>query len=156
GFHLYVRDVQGGTTLLVDVDTNGFGPGVGPDAAPSMSTNGNLVVFDSPDVGLVANDRNRDPDVFLRDLTANTTELISARNAAFSSMSPNGPTTPPMSPDASGRWIAFASDADNLVANDTNGMRDVFVRDLSFGTNALISVSSNGFVGDGISCEPNI
>ena len=55
-----------------------------------------------------------------------------------------------------GRFVAFASDADNLVVNDTNNFRDVFVRDQMVGTNILVSVSTNGFAGDGLSSEPAI
>ena len=60
-----------------------------------------------------------------------TSELISARDAALPSLSPNGSSLlSTLSVSTNGRYIAFASDADNLVPNDTNGCRDVFVRDL--------------------------
>jgi Tol biopolymer transport system component len=154
-FHLYERDVLLGTTVLLDVDLNGRGAGVGPDAVTKMSMNASFVAFDNPDTNLVPNDRNHDSDVFVRDIPSESTELISVRDPAFPSGTPNGPTSPPLSPDAGGQWIAFSSDADNLVPNDTNGMRDVFVRDLGFGTNLLISVNTNGLVGDGISSEPS-
>ena len=56
-----------------------------------------------------------------------------------------------------GRFVAFYSDADNLVPNDTNGCRDVFVRDLIAGVNFLVSVNTNGNAsGDGISTDPAI
>ena len=35
---------------------------------------------------------------------------------------------------ADGRFVAFNSDATNLVPGDTNGARDVFVRDRQTGT----------------------
>ena len=38
-----------------------------------------------------------------------------------------------------GRYVAFSSNASNLVANDTNGKPDVFVRDLVTGTTRLVS-----------------
>jgi Tol biopolymer transport system component len=54
-----------------------------------------------------------------------------------------------------GRYVAFASEADNLVANDANGCRDVFVRDLLLGTNILASASTNNVApGDRLSTEP--
>lgn len=60
----------------------------------------------------------------------------------------------PISTD--GRFIAFRSDADNLVASDTNQLLDVFVRDLTTGSNVLVSVSSSGAQGNGLSIEPAI
>ena len=53
-------------------------------------------------------------------------------------------------------YLAFASDADNLVAQDTNGATDVFRRNLSSGTTTLLSVDSNGSQGTGNSWEPAI
>src|SRR5437016_12570544 len=66
-YHLYIRDVQAGTTSLVDADTNGVGSSVSPSTAPPLSADGRLVAFESLDVNLVRDDRNHDYDVFLRD-----------------------------------------------------------------------------------------
>jgi Tol biopolymer transport system component len=54
------------------------------------------------------------------------------------------------------RFIAFWSDADDVVGNDTNGVRDVFVRDALSGASVLVSVNTNGVVGDGYSTDPAI
>ena len=51
-----------------------------------------------------------------------------------------------MSPD--GRYIAFSSHANNLVADDTNGFQDVFLRDQLNGTTERISVASDGSQGN--------
>src|SRR5215510_11605429 len=45
---------------------------------------------------------------------------------------------------ADGRYVTFVSDSSNLVAGDTNGRTDVFVRDRQAGTTSRVSVSSNG------------
>ena len=45
---------------------------------------------------------------------------------------------------ADGRFVAFDSAASDLVANDTNGTNDVFVRDLQLGTTTLVSVNRFG------------
>ena len=55
-----------------------------------------------------------------------------------------------------GRYVAFASEANNLVTGDTNGFRDIFVRDLLLGTNLLASVATNGAGADNLSTEPAI
>jgi Tol biopolymer transport system component len=153
--HLYLGDLSAGTTTLLDADSNGVGSFIGPLTAPCLSSDARFVAFECADGNLVPNDRNRNSDVIVRDLTTGTHELVSARHATLASLTPNGPSmlsTSCVSTD--GRSVAFASDADNLVTNDTNSFRDVFVRDQVSGTNFLVSVGTNAFAGDGISFEP--
>lgn len=57
---------------------------------------------------------------------------------------------------ADGRYVAFASDAANLVAGDTNGSADVFVHDGQTGTTARVSVTSAGGQVDGHSRAPSL
>ena len=145
GAHVYLRNLPSSTTQLVDVDTNGIGSTADTLTSLGLSADGRFVAFSSPDGSLVNLDKNRAEDVFVRDLVAGTTEMVSQRNAAvipqaadaFSMLSPS-------SVSADGRWVAFASPADDLVPNDTNQQPDVFVRDLVNGTNLLVSVGSDG------------
>ncbi len=156
-YHLYLRDVQASLTTLIDADTNGIGSSVSPGTAPRLSADGSLLAFEAFDGNLVANDRNHAYDVFARDLNTSTTELISAHHADLPSASGNGPSAlTSLAATPNGRFLAFTSDADNLVPNDTNGFRDIFVRDRSSGTTLLVSVSTNGSAADGISSEPAI
>jgi len=94
GYHLYLRDMQAGTTLLVDADTNGVTAGVAPTAFPSLSADGQWVAFESASPNLVPNDNNGDYDVFLANPYAGVTELISAHH----------PTLPGGGPTIS--WLA--------------------------------------------------
>jgi Tol biopolymer transport system component len=157
-YHLYMRDVQQATTTLVDAGTNSVGVGVNPATGAAISASGRVIAFGCVDGNLVPNDSNHRYDVFVRDLWAAAPELISARDVALPSDSPNASSllsAPSVSAD--GHLIAFASEADNMVANDTNGCRDVFVRDLLRGTNLLVSIATNGTAtGDGISADPAI
>ena len=156
-YHLYVRDLQAGATTLVDADTNGIGAGVSPASVPRLSSDARFVTFECPDGSLVANDRNHDYDVFLRDLVAGANELISAHDATLPSLSPNGSSLlSTLSASTDGRYVAFASDADNLVPGDSNGCCDVFVRDLLLGTNILVSLGANGVAADAFSTDPAI
>jgi hypothetical protein len=157
-YHLYVHDMQAGTTQMVDADTNGVGSNISPATSPRISEDGRFVAFEAPDGNLVPNDSNHDYDVFARDTQAGITELISVHDPVQASLSPNGPSgISAASLSANGRYVAFFSAADNLVPNDINGMRDVFVRDLLLGTNILVSVDTNGFAnGDGPATEPSI
>jgi hypothetical protein len=67
----------------------------------------------------------------------------------------SGASTQP-SISANGRWIAFRSTASSLVAGDTNGAPDVFVRDMLLGANELVSVDSAGLQSNGASDWPAI
>jgi Tol biopolymer transport system component len=97
-------------------------------------------------------------DVLVYNLQSTTTELVSVQNPAITSQSPDGQSVLASTAAVSlnGRYVAFASDADNLVANDTNGYRDVFVRDLISGTNILASANTNGLPASGVSSEQSI
>lgn len=156
-WHVYVRDLLTATTVLVDADTNGVGSSVTASTVPSLSADGNFAAFESADGGLIANDGNRNLDVFVRDVVAGTNELVSTRHSSLASISPNGPSLlPAFASSADGRFIAFASEADNLVAGDTNGFRDVFVRDLASNSVVLVSSDPDGIAGNSLSTEPAI
>lgn len=156
-FHLYRRDLETGSTILVNVETNGMGSLLDPATTPAMSGDGSLLGFDSLDASLVPLDHNRAYDVFLGDPAHQTTELVSASDPALPCVTGDGPSalsTWSLSYDAS--RIAFWSEADDLVPNDTNGVRDVYVRDSQSGTNWLVSLNTNGVAADGLSTDPAI
>ena len=155
--HLYVRDTQAGTTSLGVTEPGGSGSPLSLAAIPRLSADGRLLAFESSDDNLVPADHNHHYDVFVRDLAAVTTELISVRAAALPSLSANGPSTfSSSSAGADGSFIAFASTADNLVAGDTNGLSDVFARDVQAGTNVWVSVNTNGGAANGDSVGSSI
>src|SRR5687768_16308164 len=62
----------------------------------------------------------------------------------------------PAAVSASGRFVAFHSYSDNLVANDTNVNYDIFLRDCFAGTTELVSVNSSGLQANGSSIYPSI
>ncbi len=157
GFHAYLRDLQAGVTTLVDAGPNGAGSPLVAFSAPSLSADGLEAAIESPDGGLVPGDSNRDYDVFVRDFSTGTIEMTSVRAPSLPSLAPNGPSLLAASPvSADGRFITFTSEADNLVPGDTNGLGDVFVRDLVAGTTLLASLSTNGAGADGVSTESAI
>jgi Tol biopolymer transport system component len=111
---------------------------------PSISADGRYVVFSSTSGRLVSGDTNGLSDVFLRDLVNKTTERvsISANNGQT-----NGHAAALGLPSAvsdGGRYVAFWSDASNIVAGDTNGKYDVFVRDRQESKTTRVSVASDG------------
>ncbi len=156
-WHVYRHDLQTATTTLVDADTNNAGSPVPFTTVPSLSADARFVAFECADGGLVPNDNNHQQDVFVRDLIAGTNELISSAHPALATVMPNRfSILSAFSASADGRYIAYASEADNLVHGDTNGFRDVFIRDLASDTNLLVSADPNGGIGNGVSTEPAI
>jgi Tol biopolymer transport system component len=146
---IFVRDRNTGTTTLVSRSSAGV---VGNDNSynPIISANGKYAAFYSGATNLVSGDTNAKTDIFVRDRQTGTTYRVSKSSAGVESDNPS--YNPSISDD--GRYVAFASDATNLVSGDTNGMRDIFVRDRNTGTTTLVSKSSAGVAGDGVSSYP--
>ena len=87
---------------------------------------------------LVANDTNNAGDIFVRDLVNGTTTLVSVNTNGWSGSGES--RDPAMTPD--GRYVTFASAANDLVSGDANGIPDMFVRDLQSNTTMLVSVGA--------------
>jgi Tol biopolymer transport system component len=118
----------------------------------AISADGRVIAFDSAADNLVANDTNRQVDVFVRDLDNAVTSRISlSSNGAQAN---GGSYSPSVSAD--GRFVAFDSNAANLVSNDTNAAADVFVHDRLSGQTERVSISSNGSQGNNGSYAPSI
>lgn len=138
--NVYLRDRLNQTTTLVSVNLAGTGGGNGDSFPTGLSTNGQFALFESAASDLVADDTNSGNDVFLRDVQGGSTMLVSAAtNGACGNGVSRGSM---MTPD--GHYVAFVSTSSNLVTNDTNGIADVFVRDIQAGTTALASVGAAG------------
>jgi Tol biopolymer transport system component len=134
---VFFRDLQFGPTRLVSVNAAGTGSGDGRSLIPTISADGSRVSFGSSASNLVATDTNGAPDIFVRDLPAGPTRLISINAAGTNS---GNLTSWRASLTASGRFIAFESDANDLVTNDLNSAQDVFLRDVDAGVTRLVSV----------------
>lgn len=146
-----VDEVIDGVTILIS--TNGTAPANNVSAFPATSANGDLIAFDSDATNLTANDTNAQADVFVRNRYTSEVELISRTpsgavgngESVFADIS------------ADGRYVVFESAATNLLAvADQNSARDIFVRDRQTGVTSLISKSSGGAQGDGVSENPSI
>jgi Tol biopolymer transport system component len=137
---IFVRDLSAGTTTLVSVSSAEV-QGNAQSESSAISGNGQFVVFIAGADNLVPDDTNPSYDAFLRDLTAGTTERVSIADDEAQMLGGNA-SNPAITPD--GRFIAFHTPAYNLVANDSNGYRDVFVRDRQLGTTERVSVTTAG------------
>jgi hypothetical protein len=149
---IYVRNLAAGTTTLVSRGNGAGAPDNGYPADAVISGDGNSVAFDSWADNLVAGDSNVASDVFVRNIAANTTTLISRRSGAAGALGDDYSYDPSISAD--GTKVAFDSYADNLVNADTNKSQDVFVRDLRIGSTTLVSRAANGGPTDAYSDWP--
>ena len=138
-FDIFVRDRQANTTTRVSLSTAGVEAN-GSSNDSDISADGRFVAFQSSATNLVANDTNNDNDIFVRDLQTNTTTRVSVDSNGVESLDSAG--SPSISAD--GRFVAFHSEASNLVADDTNGNLDVFVHDRLTGSTTRVSLDSNG------------
>jgi len=149
---VFVRDREAGTTERVSVSSAGA-EGDGGGYWPAISADGRYVAFSSGATNLVESDTNGVVDIFVRDRLAGTTERVSVSSAGAEG-DYGGDYYPAISAD--GRYVAFFSEATNLVESDTNGVTDTFVRDRLAGTTERVSVSSAGAEGNGASYWPSI
>ena len=129
-------------TTRASVDSNG-GQGAFESVESEVSSDGRFVVFasrapfDPVDVG-------SGYDIYLRDRQTGVTHLVSETPGGQAGA---GDSRHP-SVSGNGRYVAFESDAADLVPGDTNGFTDVFLRDMLLGTTVCLSRSKAGAFGD--------
>jgi len=148
---VFVRDRQTGTTERVSVDSTGT-QGNGGSSLASISADGRYVAFVSSASNLVSGDTNALDDVFVHDRQTGTTERVSVDSTGAES---DGDSLEP-SISADGRFVAFLSNATNLVAADSNNFGDILVHDRQSSTTERVSVDSAGAQSDGNSLRPSI
>jgi Tol biopolymer transport system component len=152
---VFVRDLQYNVTERVSVSSAAV-QGNNGSSVPAISADGRFVAFASVANNLVPGDTNNTTDVFVRDRTAGTTEMVSVSSTGEIGHPSASVEARPPSISADGRYVAFEHASDNLVAGDTNGTFDLFVRDRQLGTTRRVSVSSGGVEGNGPSYYASI
>jgi Tol biopolymer transport system component len=149
---VYVRDAEGTQISRVSLPASGTGDPNGASIRPSLSSDGRLIAYESIAGNIVTNDSNGVSDIFVYDMQSNTTTRIS--------ISTNGTQANGMSLNATisadGRYVAFESAATNLISGDTNGVNDIFVRDMLLSTTIRVSVDSSGIQGNFASHRPRL
>lgn len=149
---IFVHDRATGVTQRVSVSSSGE-QGDGDSQSPAISSNGRYVAFISFSTNLVPNDSNEfSYDVFVHDRVAGTTQRVSVNSSGSEG---NASSSEP-SISADGRYVAFQSNAGNLVADDTNGATDIFLHDRTTGITSRMSVNSTGQQGNSSSGDPAI
>jgi Tol biopolymer transport system component len=137
---VFVHDRQTGTTERASLTSTGGQISGGTFAAPTISADGRIVGFWTGSANVVPQITNVWTDVFVRDRVAGTTELISGAMGGA-----EGDSTSSLNiVSADGRYVAFQSQASNLVPGDTNGQPDAFLRDRVAGTTRRVSIANDG------------
>lgn len=152
---VFVRDRVSGRTERVSVSTTGQ-QADGDCWGSVVSRDGRVVAFWSDATTLVPDDGNGVTDVFVHDRMTHVTERVSVSRQGGDG---DGASPHPSYPgslitlSADGRYVAFSSEATNLVDGDLNGWDDIFVRDRLSGETTLISVQPSGIQSDWYSWE---
>ncbi|MCA9934181.1 MAG: PD40 domain-containing protein [Anaerolineales bacterium] len=163
-YDIFVYDVASQTIHRV---TQSFDGGDSNDrsipARESISADGRYIFFHSWASNLTPDDTTTlNADVFRYDRDADGNGIFDESgpgqtNMALISVTPDGNAVDAFSFSSAmsrnGRYVLFSSGAENLVANDSNGVGDVFLRDMLFETTELISVRTDGSQGIGNSTE---
>lgn len=152
---LLLEAASSGTTERVSVSSSGEQSNGPSEGDLDVSSNGRFVAFGSSATNLVPDDTNGVADIFVRDRLRGTTERVNVSSAGAQADSASGNSLKP-SLSADGRFVAFVSNATNLVEGDTNNRDDIFVRDRRLDTTERVSVSSLGAQATGTSFQPDI
>ncbi|MEU7595805.1 hypothetical protein AB0B79_22615 [Streptomyces sp. NPDC039022] len=108
----------------------------GGSSGSAISADGRYVAFDSDASDLVPGDTNGQSDVFVKDLRTGTVQRVNV--ASDGTQAGSWSSTPSLSAD--GRYVAFASDAADLVPGDTNADTDIFVHDRRTGRTESVTL----------------
>jgi Tol biopolymer transport system component len=148
---VFVHDRQTGVTERVSIATDST-QGDRDSEYPSISADGRVVAFDSGASNLVSGDNNLKMDVFVHDRQTGVTERLSVASDGTegNGHSYTGEIT------ADGHYVVFLSYASNLVSEDTNATRDIFVYDRQTDKTERVSVASDGTQGNDWSEHPSI
>jgi len=140
--HVWARRLDQPGADRIDANTAGAAPSGSVSAAtsPSISRDGRFVAFATGATTIVTGDVNGQRDVFVRDRQLQTTRMASVSSGG--TQGTGEADDPAISAD--GTVVVFQSAAPNLVAGDTNGVTDVFARDLGSGQTSRVSVKQNG------------
>lgn len=149
-YQVFIRELDSSSVELVSVAPDGDA-GIGHSSNAGISRDGRYIVFQSEAylVEGVSNDHER---VYRRDRSTRRTIHVSRTSAGGEENEDSGDA----SVSADGQFVAFESRASNLVPGDTNGERDVFVRDILGNQTILVSVALSGGAANGYSGDPKI
>ena len=152
---VFLKDLQTGAVFRANTAANGSQAySYMPNNRPSVSADGRYVAFESMATNLVPGDTNRAFDIFVKDLQAGT--IIRANTAANGTETNIWDMSREPSISADGRYVVFTNGAANLVSGDTNGITDVFVKNLQTGAIRRANTTASGGQGNDDAGNPTI
>jgi Tol biopolymer transport system component len=147
---VFLHDLVTGATRRVSLDSAGR-QGNDHSYGAAISADGSHVGFESIATNLVFQDQNGTNDCFVHEVaTGQTTRVSVDSNGDEAALGGNSP----ISFSQDGAVVGFWSYSGDLVANDTNGLGDVFVHERSTGATTRVSVATDGSEGDNASYWP--
>ena len=148
---IFVRERQTGTTTRVSVYTGDF-EADGNSFHPALSADGRLVAFESDSFNLAWNDPDEGFDIYVFDRQAGAISSTSADDAG--NLGNDTSISPSISSD--GRYVAYSTEATDIVPGDQNGVSDVILYDRQSGAANRLSVGNSGNEADNESLLPSI
>jgi Tol biopolymer transport system component len=148
---IFIHDRDTKVTQIVSISSKGK-QGNSSSSEPVISADGRTIAFHSYATNLVTKDTNKRVDVFLHDLDTGETTRVSVKNQNVQAKGASFGAAI----SADGGYIAFTSEATNLVTGDKNKKTDIFVRDLENRKTIRVSINNNGEEGDGDSFDASL
>ncbi|MBC7835585.1 MAG: PD40 domain-containing protein [Phycisphaerales bacterium] len=148
---IFLRDRSAMATTRVSL-SNDESPANGANTNPSIDAAGRYVVFESLATNL-ATDGNGHRDIFLRDTFLGMTSRISIGQGGGGGDEPNGPSSS-ASISRDGQWVAFVTEASNIVPGDIGPQADIALVELASGQVFRASADQSGLDANGAASEP--
>jgi len=152
---IFVHDRQTGATTRISIRSDGAQVN-GGSSSPAISADGRFVAFYSDASSLVDGDTNGCGDIFVHDRQTGQTTRVSVDSIGNEQNAPPEYDYAVVSISGDGRYVAFYSDATNLVSGDTNNETDIFVHDRQTGQTTRASVATDGSEANAGSGEPSL
>ncbi len=146
-YDVFVRDNLIGTTTRVSTDSRGVqGNFISEESSIAVANDGTVyVAFGSYASNLVEGDTNNTTDVFVKNMSTGITSRVSTDSSGKEGDNSSASSSPALKVANDGTvYVAFASFASNLVADDTNESTDVFLKNMLTGATTRVSTDSNG------------
>lgn len=148
-YELFLRDRHLQTTRRIGQNADGDAPD-GDGYFSAVAPNGEWVAFSSRATNLVPDDSNGVGDMFLYNVASEALEIVSL---GVNGEQANGRSTTP-SFSADGRYLAYRSEASNLVSDDSNDAADLFILDLD--SRQVTRVTSDGTEANDNAFRPSV
>jgi hypothetical protein len=145
---IFRKDMNTGAIVRINTTSAGAQATGSSTLNATMSSDSNIVTFETGATNLVASDTNALTDVFVKNVTTGAISLVSTTSAGVQATG-GVSVNPDISDD--GRYVAFTSLATNLATTDTNAVGDIFLKDTTTATLTLISGTNATTTGNGAS-----